>query len=76
MAHQNNFRAMLEQIRDSGQRRTDTRVVGDRTVFHRHVEVDSNKHALTVYIRRLNGFDIGHNASLERMRRPEAGAPR
>ena len=43
---QDHRRARVEQVLDRRQRRADARVVGDRAVLDRHVEVDAHEHAL------------------------------
>ena len=66
MAHEDDARALRDELLDGGQRRADARVVGDGAVLHRHVEVDAHEHALAARVQLVDGFDLGHGALLSK----------
>ena len=66
MAHEDDARAVVDELLDGGQRRADARVVGDGAVLHRHVEVDAHEHALAARVQLVDGFDLGHGALLSK----------
>ena len=47
---QNDFRVVLHQVFDGGQRAHDAVFVGDLSVLHRNVEVHADEHSLAAYI--------------------------
>ena len=56
MAHQDDCRVVLLEVRDGGDGRTNTRVVGDDAILQGHVEVDSHEDALAVDVDVTNGL--------------------
>ena len=56
MRAQDDPRPVVDQVADRRQRRANARVVGDRAVGDRHVEVDAHEHALAFDVDVLDGL--------------------
>ncbi len=61
---QRNFCARIEQIFDSGERAENSVFVGDNSVFHRHVEIATDKHALAFYVHVTNCLFVHYSKLL------------
>ena len=59
-----NFCARIEQIFDSGERAENSVFVGDNPVFHRHVEIATDKHALAFYVHITNCLFVHYSKLL------------
>ena len=74
VAHQDDARAVADELLDRGQRGADARVIGDDAVFDRHVEVDAHQHLLASRVERIDRFDITHVHSPSNVS-PQRSAP-
>jgi len=54
-ARQDDRRAVVQRVLNRRQRRADARIVADAAVFHRHVEVDPDEHALSFQVEVADG---------------------